>query len=143
MKNTFTYVNQHFSLMNLLNFSKRYTHSCILLSNKYSDKYSQYQTIVCLGSRQVIESNSNSFAKLKNFQTENKDWLFGFLSYDLKNEVEQLQSNNIDNFSLPNLFFFIPQTILFISDKDLIVETFFPKEEIDKMKRRYKKNERV
>ena len=133
MRNTFTYVNQYFSLKNLLNFSKRYTHSCVLLSNKYCDKYSQYQTIVCLGSRQVIESNNNSFSKLRNFQADNKDWLFGFLSYDLKNEFEQLQSNNIDNFSFPNLFFFIPQTILFISDKDLIVETFFPKEEIDKM----------
>ena len=109
MRNTFTYVNQYFSLNNLLNFSKRYTYSCVLLSNKYSDKYSQYQTIVCLGSRKVIESNSNSFAKLRKFQSDNKDWLFGFLSYDLKNEVEQLQSNNIDNFSFPSLFFFIPK----------------------------------
>ena len=133
MRNTFSYVNQYFSLNNLINFSKRYTHSCVLLSNKYSDKYSQYQTIVCLGSRKVIESNCNSFAKLRKFQSDNKDWLFGFLSYDLKNEVEQLQSNNIDNFSFPNLFFFIPETILFISDRDLMVETFSSKEEIDKM----------
>ena len=133
MRNTFTYVNQYLSLNNLLNFSKRYTYSCVLLSNKYSDKYSQYQTIVCLGSRKVIESNSNSFAKLRKFQSDNKDWLFGFLSYDLKNEVEQLQSNNIDNFSFPNLFFFIPETILFISDRNLMVETFSSKQEIDKM----------
>ncbi len=133
MRNTFTYVNQYLSLNNLLNFSKRYTYSCVLHSNKYSDKYSQYQTIVCLGSRKVIESNSNSFAKLRKFQSDNKDWLFGFLSYDLKNEVEQLQSDNIDNFSFPNLFFFIPETILFISDRNLIVETFSSKQEIDKM----------
>ena len=112
MRNTFTYSNQNFNLKNLLSYSKKFTYSSILLSNKIEDKYSQYQTVVCLGSKETLSSEKNSFGKLRNFHNKYKDWMFGFLSYDLKNEIENLNSENKDNFHVYNLFFFIPQTIL-------------------------------
>ena len=133
MRNTFTYSNQFFNLKNLLSYSKTFTYSSILLSNKIEDKYSQYQTVVCLGSKKTISSDKNSLNKLRNFHNKYKDWMFGFLSYDLKNEIENLNSENKDNFHVPNIFFFIPQTILFISNNELKVETFLSKNEIDKI----------
>jgi len=133
MRNTFTYSNQFFNLKNLLSYSKTFTYSSILLSNKIEDKYSQYQTVVCLGSKKTISSDKNSLNKLRNFHDKYKDWMFGFLSYDLKNEIENLNSENKDNFHVPNIFFFIPQTILFISNNELKVETFLSKNEIDKI----------
>ena len=133
MRNTFTYSNQFFNLKNLLSYSKTFTYSSILLSNKIEDKYSQYQTVVCLGSKKTIASDKNSLNKLRNFHNKYKDWMFGFLSYDLKNEIENLNSENKDNFHFPNIFFFIPQTILFISNNELKVETFLSKNEIDKI----------
>ena len=133
MRNTFTYSNQFFNLKNLLSYSKTFTYSSILLSNKIEDKYSQYQTVVCLGSKKTISSDKNSLNKLRNFHDKYKDWMFGFLSYDLKNEIENLNSENKDNFHVPNIFFFIPQTILFISKNELKVETFFSKNEVDKL----------
>ena len=83
--------------------------------------------------KENIISEKNSFSKLRNFHNKYKDWMFGFLSYDLKNEIENLNSENKDNFHVPNIFFFIPQTILFISNNELKVETFLSKNEIDKM----------
>ena len=133
MRNTFTYSNQNFNLKNLLSYSKKFTYSSILLSNKIEDKYSQYQTVVCLGSKETLSSEKNSFGKLRNFHNKYKDWMFGFLSYDLKNEIENLNSENKDNFHVPNLFFFIPETILFISNNQLKVETVLSKNEIDKI----------
>jgi len=133
MRNTFTYSNQFFNLKNLLSYSKTFTYSSILLSNKIEDKYSQYQTVVCLGSKKTISSDKNSLNKLRTFHNKYKDWMFGFLSYDLKNEIENLNSENKDNFHVPNIFFFIPQTILFISNNELKVETFLSKNEIDKI----------
>tara|TARA_B000000532_G_scaffold67253_2_gene53197 strand:- start:7660 stop:8940 length:1281 start_codon:yes stop_codon:yes gene_type:complete len=133
MRNTFTYSNQNFNLNNLLSYSKKFSYSSILLSNKIEDKYSQYQTVVCLGSKKTISSDKNSLNKLRNFHDKYKDWMFGFLSYDLKNEIENLNSENKDNFHVPNIFFFIPQTILFISNNELKVETFLSKNEIDKI----------
>ena len=133
MRNTFTYSNQNFNLKNLLSYSKKFSYSSILLSNKIEDKYSQYQTVVCLGSKKTLSSEKKSFSKLRNFHNKYKDWMFGFLSYDLKNEIENLNSENKDNFHVPNIFFFIPQTILFISNNELKVETFLSKNEIDKI----------
>ena len=78
MRNTFTYSNQFFNLKNLLSYSKKFTYSSILLSNKIEDKYSQYQTVVCLGSRKTLSSEKNSFSKLRNFHNKYKDWMFGF-----------------------------------------------------------------
>ena len=65
MRNTFTYSSQNFNLKNLLSYSKKFTYSSILLSNKIEDKYSQYQTVVCLGSKKTITSDKNSMKKGK------------------------------------------------------------------------------
>ncbi len=38
----------------------------------------------------------------------------GFLTYDLKNEVEKLSSSNIDQLHFPDLYFFVPEHIILI-----------------------------
>ena len=40
------------------------------------------------------------------------NYLFGYLSYDLKNEIEKLNSNNFDGLSFPTLFFWEPAYIV-------------------------------
>ncbi|MDY6799560.1 MAG: hypothetical protein SVX28_12690, partial [Pseudomonadota bacterium] len=37
------------------------------------------------------------------------DWLFGYLTYDLKNELEALSSNNFDGLGFAALQFFVPE----------------------------------
>lgn len=39
-------------------------------------------------------------------------YIFGYLSYDLKNEVEDLQSNNTDNKEFPEMFFWVPKYVV-------------------------------
>ena len=114
----------------LVEFSKRYTYSSILFSGDNLDKYSKFNTIAALGSKEIISSSSNSFKKLLSFHNHHKDWMFGFLSYDIKNEIEGLKSENIDQFKFPNLEFFIPETILFISDEDMKIESFLSENKI-------------
>ena len=58
--------------------------------------------------------------KSKLFYENKKDWLFGFLSYDLKNEVEDLNSTNFDNIELPNLHFFQPKIVIEFSEKEIL-----------------------
>lgn len=53
-----------------------------------------------------------AFKQLQAFYDQKKDWLFGFLSYDLKNEVEQLESHNIDGVKMPSLCFFQPSIVV-------------------------------
>src|SRR5690606_7535848 len=60
-----------------------------------------------------------AFDKLKEYQTSIKDWLFGYLTYDLKNDIEDLSSKNFDALELPDLYFFQPKK-LFIIKKDIL-----------------------
>ena len=62
---------------------------------------------------EVLEANAgDAFQQLNIFQKGGDDWLFGFLGYDLKNEVEQLSSQNHDGIKLPDLGFFRPETVV-------------------------------
>ena len=133
MRNTFVYTNPNFSLESLLDFSKLYKYSSILLSNSTEDKFSNFQTIFSFGEKDYLVSENDSFNKLRQFHNKYNDWMFGFLSYDLKNETENLNSDNIDQFKDPNLLFYIPETIFFIDENELKVESYLTKMEIDKI----------
>ena len=67
----------------------------------------------------------NAFEKLQEYQTTTKDYIFGYISYDVKNDIEQLSSNNFDGLDFADLFFFQPQKIIFI--KGNIVEFHYLK----------------
>ena len=96
----------------LLAKSQVLEYSSILDSNRSLDilntppDYIQYDLIAGIDALHIIRSEHNSFSELKNFHSTYKDWMFGFLSYDLKNEIEDLTSENFDGIESPNLFFF-------------------------------------
>lgn len=41
-----------------------------------------------------------------------KKFIFGYLGYDLKNELEDLNSKNVDNKEFPDLFFWVPKYVV-------------------------------
>jgi para-aminobenzoate synthetase component 1 len=61
----------------------------------------------------------NAFQDLYQYQSQTKDWLFGYLSYDLKNDTEDLQSNNFDGLDFPDLFFFQPKKLFLIKENQI------------------------
>jgi para-aminobenzoate synthetase component 1 len=70
-----------------------------------------------------IESSiGNGFGDFKIFNQKHKDWIFGLLSYDLKNETENLKSENIDGIVFPLIYFFIPKLVFLINENKLIIE---------------------
>ncbi|MFD2586699.1 anthranilate synthase component I family protein [Croceitalea marina] len=101
---------------NLLFWSKTYEEVVFLDSNSHEDEYSSFDALLAVDANYVLSSNSNSFNKLKLAQEEKKDWLFGYLSYDLKNELESLESNNYDGLSFPQLYFFQPKRLILLKD---------------------------
>ena len=99
---------------------------CSNLSDRKSNiprDYINYELIAGVGAKETVLSNNNSFEKLYNFHSDKKDWLFGYFSYDLKNEIEQLTSKNYDNISADNLLFFIPEYVFLLKDGELEVQT--------------------
>jgi para-aminobenzoate synthetase component I len=90
---------------------------CLLDSNGYTDQYGRYDLLLAAGASKTLNPGSaEKFAELKSFYNLNRQWMFGLLSYDLKNEVEHLDSSNSDYISFPAMFFFIPQYLVAIKD---------------------------
>jgi para-aminobenzoate synthetase component 1 len=107
----------------LLQWSQQYDTALWLDSNTYNQKHSSFDAILAIGVNYKIESTHNqAFKKLKEFQTNVNDYIFGYLSYDLKNDVENLESNNYDGLNFPDLFFFQPKKVFKIKGNTLEVK---------------------
>ncbi|MFK7949415.1 MAG: anthranilate synthase component I family protein [Saprospiraceae bacterium] len=97
---------------------------CFLDNNGYENyPYHSQECLLAVGAKDELITHSDSFETLKKFYEEKKDWLFGFLTYDLKNEVERLDSNNIDNIQLPKLHFFQPRTVIQFDKNTVIIRS--------------------
>lgn len=69
---------------------------------------------------------TNAFEQLSTYIDGIKDYAFGFLGYDLKNDVEKLSSNNIDETHFPDLYFFQPKKLIEIKKEGIVFR--YPKE---------------
>ena len=129
----------------LLFFSKSKENVILLDSNS---KKNDYEFIFSYGKISELKSFDNSLDKLDNYIKQVDDWIFGFISYDLKDEIEDLKSNNLKYFDVPNLSFFQPSTI-WISDGIKLKALYFDEKElfkdwreINKIHKIFEKNKR-
>ncbi|WP_231464996.1 anthranilate synthase component I family protein [Pedobacter sp. Leaf132] len=96
-----------------LHWANQFDVCCLLDSNQYKDQYSAYEFIIAAGVHDELKTSAGTaFNKLKTFYENHKTWLLGFLSYDLKNELEDLQSANSDKLGFPDLYFFVPRFLI-------------------------------
>ena len=105
----------------LLAFAAQREVACVLRSNRAiyptTDKYSRFEWCVAIDAAEEMNVSSSAFESVKDFHSRKKDWLFGFLTYDLKNEIENLKSENHDGLNFPALHFFQPKYI-FLKDEN-------------------------
>lgn len=108
---------------NLLIWTQQFREIAFLDSNDYPSQYSNYDMVVAVDGLTSLKTDfHNAFDDLKSYQQTTKDWLFGYLSYDLKNDTETLSSANYDGLSFPDLFFFQPKKIFLLKDDHLEVQ---------------------
>ncbi|NNF81987.1 MAG: aminodeoxychorismate synthase component I [Flavobacteriaceae bacterium] len=100
----------------LLHWSIQFDHVCWLDSNSHDETYNSYDAIMAADSASVLECPvENAFQNLSDYRSKCNDWIFGYLSYDLKNDIEELHSQNYDGPNFPDMFFFQPRRLVFIS----------------------------
>jgi len=105
----------------LLIWSQKFDDVVWLDSNNYSQEHSSYDAVLAVDAFTSLQTDYfQAFEKLKEYQTITKDWIFGYLTYDLKNDVEDLQSKNHDGLHFSDLYFFQPKKVFLI--KGNIVE---------------------
>lgn len=104
----------------VLNWIKQFNTFCFLDNQKYNFSAASFECLLAAGTIKTLETPAGSaFAALQEFKHSNHDWIFGHFAYDLKNEIENLSSENIDNVSFPDIFFFIPRIILILNEHEL------------------------
>jgi para-aminobenzoate synthetase component 1 len=106
----------------LLTWSQQFREVVFLDSNNYHQKYSSYDCVLAVDAFTSLQTDfHNAFEEIKQYQQQTKDWLFGYFSYDLKNDTEKLASNNFDGLHFPDLFFFQPKKLFLLKGNQLEV----------------------
>ncbi len=107
----------------LLIWAQQFDDVVWLDSNTSTQTYSSYDTILAVDAFTSIQTDFyDGFEKLKVYQTNANDWVFGYLTYDLKNDVEPLQSNNFDGLAFPEVYFFQPKKLFLIKGNTVEIQ---------------------
>jgi para-aminobenzoate synthetase component I len=110
----------------MLNWCSQFNIFCFLDNHQYQQQHHSIECILAVGSRAQIQSTPGKSAleALSVFIEKHQGrWIFGHLSYDLKNEIEGLRSTQPDYIGFPDLFFFLPEIILELSASELRIST--------------------
>jgi para-aminobenzoate synthetase component 1 len=106
----------------LLDWSQQFSEIVFMDSNDYPQEFSSFDAILAVDAFTLIQTDyHNAFEDLQQYQQTTKDWLFGYLSYDLKNDSENLQSTNFDGLGFPDLFFFQPKKLFLLKGDQVTI----------------------
>lgn len=106
----------------LLQWAQQYREVVFLDSNDYKQNYPSYDAVLAADALTSIKTDYHkAFDELNTYQQTTKDWLFGYLSYDLKNDTEDLLSSNFDGLDFPDLFFFQPKKLFLIKGNEVTI----------------------
>jgi len=104
----------------ILLWAQQYDEITWLDSNNYEQGHSSYQAMLAVDAFTSIKTDHhNAFEKLEEYQSLSNDWLFGYLTYDLKNDVELLKSRNFDGLNFADLYFFQPKKVFLFSENEV------------------------
>ena len=100
----------------MLNWANRFNIFCLLDNHQYRFETPAFECLLAAGCKASVSANAGTaFEQLRLFSQQNPGWLFGHFGYDLKNELEELQSNNTDSIGFNDLHFFVPQIVVELS----------------------------
>ena len=118
-------LGREITIEKIISWSESFTPIVILNSNikeqLQNDIYKSNNILVAVESIDTLKSGKNIFDDHKAFYLKHRDWVFGYLSYDIKNQIENLHSDNFDGVLAPAFFFFCPRYIFEFRESELKV----------------------
>ncbi|MBO3696927.1 anthranilate synthase component I family protein [Roseivirga sp. E12] len=113
-------------LLKSLTWAEQHSHFAYFNANQISYPHDGFRHVLAVGAHKLLEvKKGTAFNDLKDFQNEItasrslNDWIVGYLGYDLKNEVERLESQNNDRLGFPETQFFNPNHLLLFGENSL------------------------
>lgn len=108
----------------VLSWLRSFSHSIYLDSNdNHQNAYHQYDVLIGAGVHALYLPNKDTFGSLHETWKSRQDWWFGFLTYDLKNEIEALSSTHVDGMQWPKAGFFCPEIVIYLKRDVLTIES--------------------
>jgi para-aminobenzoate synthetase component 1 len=109
----------------MLSWANQFNICCFLDNQQYHLPHHSFECMAAAGAVQTLATTAGTaFEQLQAFYEQHRDWLFGHLSYDLKNETDGLTSANPDGIGFPDLCFFVPEVVLQLSEQELLIGAF-------------------
>ena len=106
----------------MLSWCNRFNICAFLDNHHYQLPGHSYECLAGCGAVTSVTANAGSaLNQLQLFLEKQNDWCFGHLGYDLKNETEQLASAQEDKIGFPDLFFYVPQYVFQLSEKEISI----------------------
>jgi para-aminobenzoate synthetase component 1 len=106
----------------MLHWADQFSVCCFLDNNRYDSPLHTSECLLAVGVSALTDITAGKpLLDLKDFLAAHNDWVFGHLSYDLKNEINDLRSSLPDNIGFPGLFFFVPGIVLMLDENQLRV----------------------
>lgn len=117
----------------MLDWSKQFSILLFLDSSGYTDQHSRYACLLAVNAVHIISwSDKDVLDELNQWHTQNRDWLFGHICYDYKNQLEQkLSSKHHAKHHYAPLHFFCPEIVCYINaqQSELCIESLGPSPE--------------
>lgn len=109
----------------MLNWLEQFSIFCVLDHCGYAGRQHSFPRMAAAGAIQTFEAEpGNAFATLE-AAAATKQWLFGHIGYDCKNEVEQLGSRLPEHTGFPGFFLFQPEIILLLEEDTIQIASAF------------------
>jgi para-aminobenzoate synthetase component I len=96
----------------MLAWVNQFSICCFLNNHHYKQAFEGYECLVGIGAQKVFAPTDNTIEQLREFCNGHNDWLFGNLSYGLKNEIEGWVPSTTSNTQFPNVFLFQPSVVI-------------------------------
>lgn len=114
----------------MLNWGNRFNICAFLDNHQYQLPGHLQECLAGFGSlkevccTQQTKADTPSLEQLQQFLDTTDDWCFGHLSYDLKNEIEKLNSVKENKIGFPTVYFFVPRYVLQLNEQELRIGSF-------------------
>ena len=123
---SFPVVNFQLTRLQLLSWASQFSSCSFLDNHQYASLWNQQECLVAAGCYQYIKRPAGkALQQLQLFiDAHPGQWFFGHLAYDIKNEIEPLQSLHPDRIGFTDLHFFIPQIVVRLHEQHIIIDSF-------------------
>jgi para-aminobenzoate synthetase component 1 len=112
----------------VLNWLQQFSTFCFLDNHQYQIEPHSLECLAAAGKKRFISVPAgNALNEFERFYSEKSSWLFGHFAFDLKTETEGVLSSHPDRIKFPDLYFFEPEVIIRLNEKEIIIEATDPK----------------